>query len=141
MSPLSIILLSPEKRCCCLNQERYMHRSSIAYKWKSEQSETVLNKYFGWFDVNGQQGMDFFNGGSIIMDYGLTFGLWHLDYGNLARNNGLKLKHLNDKMHSVLLHKVLIDGLELCWLFVDFCDVFIRCLNFWCLKLLSEIWC
>ncbi len=60
------------------------------------------------------RGLTFFNGGSIIVDYGLTFGLWHMDYGNLARNNGLKLKHLNDKMHSVLLHKVLIDRLELC---------------------------
>ncbi len=26
------------------------------------------------FDVRGQQGMDFFTGGSIIMDYGLVFG-------------------------------------------------------------------
>jgi len=31
------------------------------------------------FDVKAQQGMDFFTGGSIIMDYGLIFWLEALD--------------------------------------------------------------
>ncbi len=35
-------------------------------------------------DVRGQQGMDFFTGGSIMMDYGLFF--------IFARSDGLKLK-------------------------------------------------
>ncbi len=45
--------------------------------------------------------MDFFTGGSVMMDYGV-----------LARSNGL-----------------LIDGLEWCGLSVDYCDVFISCLD------------
>ncbi len=36
-------------------------------------SKTVLNKYVVNFDVRGQQGMDFFTGGSVIMDYGLVY--------------------------------------------------------------------
>ncbi len=32
-----------------------------------------LNKYVVGFSVRGQQGMDFFTGWSIIMDYGLVF--------------------------------------------------------------------
>ncbi len=31
--------------------------------------------------------------------------------------------------HSFLLHKALIDGLEMCGLLVDYCDVFISCLD------------
>ncbi len=57
----------------------------------------------------------FFTGGSIIMDYGL-----------LARTQGLKLKRLNDGFVS---YKHSIAGLEWCGLLVDYCDVFISCLD------------
>ncbi len=63
-----------------------MHRSSTVYIRK--QSKTVLNKYV---DVRGQQGMDLFTGGSIIMDTLL------MDC-------------------SFILHKMLINGLESCGL-------------------------
>ncbi len=33
------------------------------------------------------------------------------------------------KTHSFSLHKMLIDGLEWCGLLVDYCDVFISCLD------------
>ncbi len=33
------------------------------------------------------------------------------------------------EMHSFSLHKMLIDGLECCGLLVDYCDVFISCLD------------
>ncbi len=68
------------------------------------------------FNVRGQQGMNFFTGGSVNMDYELTpltqlrwicfFETW-----------------------MFLLHKILIDGLESCGLLVDYCDVFISCLD------------
>ncbi len=52
----------------------------------------------------------------------------------LARSNSLKLKCLNDgfisyKPQLILLHKILIDKLEWCRLLVDYCDVFISCLD------------
>lgn len=37
------------------------------------------------FEVKGQQGMNIFSRGSIILDYGV-----------LARGNSLKLKHITD---------------------------------------------
>ncbi len=39
----------------------------------SLQAKAVLNKYVGEFEVRGQQRVDFFTGGSIIMDYGPIF--------------------------------------------------------------------
>ncbi len=65
MSPLSIILLSPMKKWSGLNQERNLHRSSTVYKPK--QSKTALNKFWS----ERQWKMDFFTGGSIIMNNGL----------------------------------------------------------------------
>ncbi len=65
--------------------------------------------------------MDFFTGGSVIMDYGL---LW---------SNSLKLKTswwiCFLQTHSFCLLKMLTDGLEWCGLLVDYCDVFISCLD------------
>ncbi len=69
LSPLSLILLSSVKRSSCLNQERNMHRPSTLYKWKQLQTNMSVD-----FDVKGQQRMDFFTGGSVIMNYGLI--LW-----------------------------------------------------------------
>ncbi len=65
MSPLSIILLSPMKKWSGLNQERNLHRSSTVYKPK--QSKTALNKFWS----ERQWKMDFFTGGSVIMNNGL----------------------------------------------------------------------
>ncbi len=59
------------KKCSGLNQERNLHRSSSVYKTK--QSKTALNKYVAGFWCERQQEMDFFTGGSIIIDYGLIF--------------------------------------------------------------------
>ncbi len=49
-----------------------MHRSSTIYK--SKQSSAFLYKYVCIdFDVTGQQRMDFFTEGSVIMNYRLVF--------------------------------------------------------------------
>ncbi len=40
-----------------------MHRSNTVYKRK------IIQNYLVDFDVRGQQGMDFFTGGNVIMDY------------------------------------------------------------------------
>ncbi len=52
----------------------------------------------------------------------------------MFRSDSLELKRLNDGFVSykhayVSLHKMLIDGQEWCGLLVDYCDVFIRCLD------------
>ncbi len=59
------------------------------------------------FHVRGQPRTDFFTE-SIIMDYGLICFL---------------------QTCSFLFQKMLIDGLDLCGLLVDYCDIFISCLN------------
>ncbi len=38
------------------------------------QAKTVLNKYVAGFSCERQQEMDFFIGGSVIMDYGRILG-------------------------------------------------------------------
>ncbi len=47
------------------------------------QAKTALNKYVAGFCCERQQEMDFFTGGSIIMDYGLVFWpevmVWRLE--------------------------------------------------------------
>ncbi len=67
-----------------------MHRSSAIHKQK--QFKTIRNKYSMSidFDVRGQQGMDFFTGGSLVMVY---YGLWT---NILVRSKSLKVKCLND---------------------------------------------
>ncbi len=62
------------------------------------------------FDVRAQQEIDFFTGGSVIMDYRFIF--W-------PESNSLQLKCLDDGSFS--LHIVLSGGLES--LLVDYCDV------------------
>ncbi len=54
------------KKWSGLNQERNLLRSSNVYK----PAKTVLNKYVGVFWCERQQEIDFFTGGSIIMDCG-----------------------------------------------------------------------
>ncbi len=70
------------------------------------------------FNVRGQQGKDFH---------------WRKHYYELqahilAMSDGLKFKCLL-QMRSFSCHKSLIDGLELWGLLVDYCDVFISCLD------------
>ncbi len=75
------------------------------------------------FDVRGQQGFDFFTGGSVIMNDGAYFG-------QKQRFNHLMIDFFFYTNISLLRHKILIDGLELCGLLADYCDVFISCLDF-----------
>ncbi len=74
------------------------------------------------FDAR-QQEMDFSTGGNVIMDYRYI----------LRRGNGLKLKRLNDGFvfykHTAF---VISFRLPVDWSGVDYCDVFISCLDsFW----------
>ncbi len=87
----------------CVNQGRYMHRSSTVYK------KTVLNKYVGGFWCERTTGH------GVIMDYGI-----------LARNNGFK--HLDGfvSYKNVAFHFTM---LTMVWSGVDYCDVFISCLD------------
>ncbi len=48
-----------------------MHRLNTIYKRR--QSKTVLNKYILISNVWEKQGINFFTGGSIFMEYGLMF--------------------------------------------------------------------
>ncbi len=51
---------------------------------------------------------------------------------NLSGNSTFKLKKKRIdflQTHSFSLHKTLIDGLEWCGLLVDYCDVFISCVD------------
>ncbi len=69
--------------------------------------------------LRGQQGMDFFTGWSIIMDYGLVFWRFNVKMWRLMlKSGGLMLKCLNvgfvSFKHSFWLHKMLTDGLEWC---------------------------
>ncbi len=67
---------------------------------KQFQTSTLVD-----IDVRGQQEMDFFTGGSIIIDYGLVF--WSEE----------SLKHFGLELFfytNFLLHKKFIDGLESC---------------------------
>ncbi len=104
-----------------LNQERNLHRSSTVYKWKTVQncSKQIC-------------------GGILMLEEKRrwTFSLEeHYDeLWTLAGSDSLKLKRLNDgfvsyKHAAFWLHKMLIDGLEWCRLLVDYCDVFISCLD------------
>ncbi len=61
-------MLSSVEKSSRLNQERNMHRSSTVYKQKPSKTNMLVD-----CDVRRWQGMDFFTGGSFIMDYGLAF--------------------------------------------------------------------
>ncbi len=61
-------MLPPVKKCSGLNQERNLHQIK-----QRLQAKTALNKYVAGFWCERRQEMDFFTGGSVIMDYGLVF--------------------------------------------------------------------
>ncbi len=121
MGPLSTKLLSPVKKSSHLNQEK---SAQIKHSLKVKIVQNRSKQTCGWILMWEDKRADFFTGGSVIMNYGLI----------LARSSSLKLKCLNDglvsyKLTSFSLHKTLIDGLQWCGLLVDYCDVFIRCLD------------
>ncbi len=99
----------------CLNRESKMHRSSTIYTQK---------QICGWILTWQTSGDRLYHWRKCY------YGLWT---GILARSNGLKLKCPNDRFvltnTQLLLHKMLTDGLEWCGLLVDYCDVFISCLD------------
>ncbi len=96
-----------------LNQERYMHRSSTC----SLQAKTDLHKYMWGFRCE-----------KTTAD-----GLFPLEEVWLWVSDNLKLKYLNDGFvsytQSFSFHNILIGPLEWCGLLVDYCDVFISCLD------------
>ncbi len=108
-----------------------MHRSSTVYKQK--QSKTVLHKYVGWFWCERTSGDGLFHWRKRYYE------LWTCI---LIRSDGLKLKCLNEGFvsykHSFFLHKMLTDGLDLCGLLVDYCDVLSAV---WTLILTAPIHC
>ncbi len=61
------IAFSSEEVLSCMIQEKNMYRSSTVYKQKQFWTNTVD------INVRGQQVMDLFTGGNVIMDYGLVF--------------------------------------------------------------------
>ncbi len=84
------------------------------------QVKTVLNKYVGGIWWRGQLGKYFFNGGSVIMNYGLDQKQqFEVKNGRIVSNKQ-KAFHVTIKM---------LTGLESCGLPVDYCDVLISCLN------------
>ncbi len=104
-----------------------MHRSNTIYKWT--QTKTVIDKYVNWFWCERTTA-------DIIFHWSKRYNaLWA---GILARMDSLKLIKFKVKLVffylfflscSFLIHKMLIDGLELCGLLVDYCVVFISSLD------------
>ncbi len=118
MRPLSITTLPPAKKPSHLNQGRNLQ--PIKQFTQPKQSKTA-SKTNMWVDcdVRGKHGMDFF--------------LWRKRYywlwtRILARSDGFMLM-MDLFLTNTQLHKTLIDGLEWCGLLVDYCDVFISCLD------------
>ncbi len=94
------------KKWSCLYQERNLHQ--IKHRL---QVKTALNKYAAGFWCERQQEMHFFTRGSVIIDYRLYLKTpWWICF-------------------SFCLLQMLTDGLEWCGLLVDYCDVFISCLD------------
>ncbi len=105
-----------------MNQEKY---AQINHHFQEKQSKTCKKKKkvrWLWHEsITGEE---------LIHWRKHYYELWtHI----LAIRNGLQLKCLNGIFvayrHSFLLHKTLTDGLEWCGLLVDYCDVFISCLD------------
>ncbi len=104
-------------RCFQLKCESSIHNIAFAKKvscLNHLQVKTVQNRVD--LDVKGQRWIDFFSGGNAIMDYGLILK---------AKSDALKLKLLNDGF--VLLH--FRCDVNSCGLLVEYCDVFISCLD------------
>ncbi len=119
MSPLFIITLPPVKKLFLLNQERNLHRSNTIYKIKQFWTYTVC----GWILMWETTEDELFNWRKHY------YGLWTQI---LARSDSLKLKRwwiCFSQTRSFCLLKMLTDGLEWCGLLVDYCDVFISCLD------------
>ncbi len=87
----------------------------IKYCLLENQSKTVLNKYVGLFLCERTTGDGLFPLQEVLLWIILLFKC-------------INARCLLQKC-SFLLHKTLIDGLERCGLLVDYCDVFISCLD------------
>ncbi len=114
MSPLSIILLSQLKKSSGLNQERNLHRSSHL------QEKTVQNsskQICGWILMWETTGDGPFHCRKHC------YGFWPWS------KNLVKTPKCFLQTHSFSLLKTLTDRLEWCGLLVDYCDVFISCLD------------
>ncbi len=120
MSHLSIILLSPVNKSSCLNQERNMHISSTFYQWK--QSKNSSKQICSGFWCETTTGEGFFHWRKHY--YGFVFGQKWWFYVKMSY---WLICFLQTRSFSF--HKTLIDGLERCGLLVDYCDVFISCLD------------
>ncbi len=90
--------------------------AKIKQRLQAKQSKTALNKYVAVFWWERQQQMHFFTGGRVIMDYGLYYdsSWWWICFL---------------QTRTLCLLQMLTDGLEWCGLLVDYCDVFISCLD------------
>ncbi len=95
-----------------------MHRLITVYKQK--QSKIVLNKYAVGFWCKKTREDGFFHWRKSY------YGLWTC---YLVRSDGLKLKHLMNLFCTNRFASQDWTGLEWCGLLVDYCDVFIRCLD------------
>ncbi len=84
-----------------LNQERKVPGSRTVYKWK--QPNTVLNMSVD-FDVVGKQGMGFFTGGSIIIDYEFIF--WPNKHWFFTRCSLMGWSHVDYLWIKVVAHWV-----------------------------------
>ncbi len=111
--PIVRIPIDMTEFATCVNPERNMHRSSTIYNWN--QPKIVLKKHVDGFGVRGQQGMEFFTGNSVIIEYRLCTCI-------LARSDSLKLN-------------VLIMALFLNWTGV----LWITCRSLWCFYQLFEL--
>ncbi len=117
------MLISPVKKSSHLNQERNIHRSSTVYKWKL--SKPVLNKCVGGFWCTRTTGDRHLEEALLLRNMYLYFG----------QKQWFKVQTLwwwicFLQTHRFVLHKMLTDGLEWCGLLVDYCGVFISCLDY-----------
>ncbi len=103
------------KKLFCLNQEKNMQRPSTVCKQK--QSKTVLNRYVGgyWYKRTTWEGK------------GVDMLLWTIDW-QFGKKRQFKVK-TPLMMNWIITNTQWIDGLETCGLLVDYCDVFISCLD------------
>ncbi len=96
-----------------------MHRSSTIYKWK--QSKIFLNKYAGGFWCERKTG-------DALFHWRKHHGLWTF-WPEVTFEVKNALMDFFLQTCSFSLYKMLTDGLEWCGLLVDYCDVFISCLD------------
>ncbi len=112
----SIIKMFLTSKCClrintCLvsseSEEKY---AQIKHRLKVKTVQNSSKQVCWWYLMWGQLEMEFFTGGNVIIDRSI-----------LARSKGLKLQCLNNGFVSYKLNS--------CGLLVNYCEVFISCLD------------